>query len=71
MRVYRVEYTDGQGESKGFCHFARLGHAEDVMERYESHAGKDTAKLEVLDIELTEIGVLTALNRYAGHPDNG
>lgn len=75
MRFYRVhDYSPFEG-SGGFEFFTSKAEAlKRALELYdpERHGDdKSTIDIEVVDVTPTKNGILSALNVWASHPDNG
>jgi hypothetical protein len=71
MRFYRVHLMEDSGVSAGFEWFISENKARKRAKSWEGVKSTMSATVESVDIELTEDGVLTALNKYASHNDNG
>ena len=78
MKIYRVEYSIEE-ENEG-CEFfsswaAAAADARDYLEDAVIDDGgfvwSKMADIVELDVELTEEGVIDALNKYASHPNKG
>lgn len=69
MKIYRNSYRGkDDGEHKGYDYFA--------SEREAAHAARDMAdefetETDSFDVPKTKNGIIAALNRHGGHPDNG
>lgn len=66
MTVWRVHFHRDGDESDGFRFYrtykeARAAVAEDPA----------SAPIDKIDVEVSAVGILRALNRHASHPDNG
>lgn len=78
MKVYRVAYSIEE-EEEGYEFFSSRAAADQDAHDYLKDAVIDAggfiwskmADVEELEVELTEKGVLEALNRYASHPNGG
>jgi hypothetical protein len=68
MRVYKVNYRTDD-ESTGATYHGELKHAMDAETRADLNGTK--TEREEFDVEITREGILKALNRHGGHPDNG
>lgn len=80
MKFYRCEVFDAldDGESAGFLFASSKAEMLTLIrEHNERHAENNPSRdnlctePEAIDIEPTKAGILRALRRYAGHPDNG
>ena len=73
MRFYRVRYTYEAGTSLGFEWFTNAYRAQVACRDFYSQRKDEdgSATIETVDIQPTKGGILTALKRYASHPDNG
>lgn len=74
MKFYRVVLRTERDSSQGFEFFTNLAdakraQAEFFRNSYPEHS--PSAEIETIEIVPTKRGILAALNRYAGHPDNG
>jgi hypothetical protein len=70
MKFYRNHYKVDGGISHSFHWFTSKAEAlKDVKEHGERDEDDEIA--EPIDITPTKAGILDALNRYAGHADNG
>lgn len=75
MTFYRVDYRC-QGESKGFTFHTSHADAYKTIQAAVKKGTADALEDGGSDIDRIEVfpdrpGILRALNRYAGHPDNG
>jgi len=78
MKVYRVAYSIEE-ESEGYEFFSSWAAADADARDYLKDAVIDAsgfiwskmADIEEFEVELTEKGILEALNRYASHPNGG
>lgn len=70
MKIYRVSYHDKYGEHKGFSYH---GSKIDAMKSIKDI--EDTGEIEgdynVLDFPRSKKQLISSLNRYCSHPDNG
>lgn len=69
MRIYQVDHTrlDGDG-SGGFSYFSNRRDAQREVTKVKATS---ECQINVLNIKPTKVGIIKALNIYAGHPDNG
>lgn len=78
MKLYQVHLTHSAGESAGYEYFSNLREACIRVRTWrDDHKGIDdvdgsvNATITRIEIDPTKAGILRALNRYAGHNDNG
>ena len=75
FKFYRNHYRTEGGVSAGFQWFTSRAAAEaaakEVYDPAVDDEGNEPEVAKVIEIEPTKRGLLWALNRYAGHPDNG
>lgn len=71
MRFYRVAYFDWDGEHRGYGWFTSHRDANRDARSYERRNEDCDAHVGEVDIMPTKAGILSALNRYASHEDNG
>lgn len=82
MRFYKVSIVDEGDGNKGAEWFRTKREAERCARKKTYYSPRDpsclydmtvnqTAEVEAVDITPTKAGILTALRRYASHPDNG
>jgi hypothetical protein len=68
MRLYRNAYTEKDGnEHQGYEFFVSKESARQAA-KANDECDTDTTVIEVLG---TKAGIVDALNRFGGHPDNG
>ena len=72
MRIYRATFSN-QGESYGFGFYssraAALKECSDIKKLREEE--EITCSIELINVKPTKAGIISALNLYGGHPDNG
>lgn len=69
MKLYKLSFTEkNDNEHKGFAFYSSQREAKKEARKVASH--KD-CEIEAIVVTPTKAGILRALNRYAGHPDNG
>jgi hypothetical protein len=75
MKLYRVAYFNNDGSSHGFGYFSNKRDAEAAGDGYGDMLADrgDSAAYTVSQIEVasTKAGILSALNAYGAHADNG
>lgn len=73
MKIYRVQPRDNYDESQGYVYFSSKRKANKFKVKCKYDAPNNTTDILVEEIEfsLNKKGVLTLLNRWASHPDNG
>ncbi len=70
MKFYRVEVDNFELGHRGFTWFRTLVEAR-KCKRDAIANGHRGSRFTMVEIEPTKSGILTALNSYADHPDNG
>lgn len=68
MKLYRNHVARGGDESCGYEFFTSKAEAVRAARGY---ADKAISVAEPIEITPTKAGIISALNKYAGHPDNG
>ena len=76
MRCYKVEFIgraghEASGQSAGFEFFKSKRDAQRKVSNPEVLIDLIPGPIIPIDVEPTKAGFLHALNRLAGHPDNG
>lgn len=74
MRFYRVHDYEAVNGSHGYLWFTSKAEAEKKARELvaaDPETYDEPLEIEALEVEPTKVGILEALNRYAGHPDNG
>ena len=73
MRFYRLALFEVGDGSHGYEFFTAKADAEKrAREWLAENAGHEPrADVEAIEIEPTKPGILAAMNKYAGHNDNG
>ena len=74
MKVYRNHYTDESGESMGFDFFLTKEEAVEAFRAGQPGLDDESSGAvcaEAIEFRLTRIGAVRALNKLAGHPNNG
>jgi hypothetical protein len=74
MKLYQLHRTHEAGSSAGFEYFASKREAEKAVRDWRNQVNDpvlDGATVQEIEVEPTRAGILSALNRYAGHPNNG
>jgi len=74
MRFYSVHFQNEEG-NRGAEYFANKRDARKAASEWRARAPADTpdhgAVVMEIDVVPTKAGILAALNKYAGHPNNG
>ena len=78
MKIYRLDYRTFQGTSAGFSFHssaraattARL-HAETVSVNNDEPISAKESSVVQISVTPDKAGIIAALNKWAGHPDNG
>lgn len=70
MKIYRVAIYNHQEGHQGFSyHSSKSAAASAIREAIQNgHTGSETEEIEVTT---TKAGIISALNQYGGHADNG
>ena len=75
MKIYRVGYNTNQAASVGFAYFTTKKSAEkslsDFKKEHSDWVDFGSMNIEVEDVEISKAGILSILNQWASHPDNG
>lgn len=72
MKFYRVHYRTRFGGSEGYEWFTSGVEAERAVRRHPVDDGdQNESSFQVVEIDRSKYGLLAALNKYGGHPDNG
>lgn len=72
MKIYRVHSRECQAGSTGYTyHTSKRAASRARQEARQRPDIEDTAIEGPYDLKLTKAGVLAALERFGGHPDNG
>jgi hypothetical protein len=75
MRFYQLSLTHEAGISAGHQYFTSKREAEAALATWRKNSPGDvqdqTGTIEPIEIKPTKAGICRALNRYAGHADNG
>ena len=72
MKFYRNHYSSEGGLSGGFTwHTSRRDAETSAAQTVKNGAEPMLEIAEVIQISAGKTGLLAALNKYAGHPDNG
>lgn len=66
MKLYRVHLVDGNESQFGFKFTSRKAEAESIARDYSPES-----YYESIAVDATLNGIVKALNKYGGHPDNG
>lgn len=67
MKFYRVHFRREDDESEGYTFYT----SKRAAEQGAREGVEGQSEITVLNIEPTKHGILRALNKYGGHPDNG
>jgi hypothetical protein len=71
LKFYRITLTHNNGESAGFGWRTSERDAKQRVTEWKREGDSNAAEYKVVDIVPTREGILSALHRYASHPDNG
>ena len=71
MKFYRVSLFGDTQVSFGFEFFSTKREALRKVREEKTEDGIDDAVMDEINVTPTKAGILTALKRYASHPDNG
>lgn len=75
MRFYQLHRTHEAGVSAGYSYYASKREAQSALATWRKNSPGDvqdqTGTIEPIEVTPTRAGILAALNRYAGHADNG
>jgi hypothetical protein len=72
MKFYRVRHYVEGGSSGGFSWCTTKRDAlKAAAEHHKMCPAEQPSEIEEIDIRPTKNGLLSALNQYADHPDNG
>lgn len=76
MKLYRVDYRHECNTSFGFTYHGSRKEARKVLREAVKKGTADPVEyggsdIEQIIVQPTKRGILAALNKYAGHPDNG
>jgi hypothetical protein len=70
MKIYRVAWSDAVGESRGYSfHSSRRDASIDCKRMLKANGS--IGQVRVVNVAPTRRGIISALNKLAGHPDNG
>jgi hypothetical protein len=71
MRFYQIHIRCENGSSAGFEYFTNKEEAQKCLRENIENDPKEDHSIKVIEIKPTKYGILSALNIYASHPDNG
>lgn len=71
MNLYRVCCSTFENSSQGFSWHTSKERAQSALKEFQRCHLEDQSTIERVTIALTKDGVMTALRKYASHPDNG
>lgn len=75
MKIYRVGYFINSESSQGFGYFSNKKDAKASLVEFKEKEGEDyddgRSSIQELKIELNKKSVLSFLNAWSSHPDNG
>lgn len=72
MKVYRLHVREHHAGSTGYLFFSSKHIAENAKRQAAAGIGVEAVSMDgPHEIQLTKVGVLRALNHFAGHPNNG
>ena len=69
MKIYRVAYRNAFSEHQGYEYFSNKADAVKADNKNKGNNTRDD--IQEIEIILTKKGVISALNQFASHPDNG
>ncbi len=72
MKIYQVSYGDCIEGHRGYSYYSSRAKAVKAINDFKRKGENFQASLlDESDVEISKAGILEALNRYAGYPDNG
>lgn len=71
MILYRISVVTEHGEHKGYHHAGSYKEALGKILKLEKMWGVGSIDYERIQVLPGKKGLIAALNRFAGHPDNG
>jgi hypothetical protein len=69
MKIYRVHIRAKDSRSIEYRYFAAKREAQKYLRTNTRNKWEDD--FDVIDAEISRLGLLAALNTYGSHPDNG
>lgn len=69
MKVYQVAYRDNYSEHNGYEYFLNKLEAKKADNKNKGNPTRDD--IEEIEFKLSKKGILSLLNQYASHNDNG
>lgn len=67
MKIYRVHHKNNAGESIGYVYCKTITEAKNSKESNEA----DNASIEETELAMNQWDLISYLNHYAKHPNNG
>jgi len=71
MRFYKLHLKSHTNGSVGYEFFANREAADKRWREWGKEADHYFADIDTIDVTPTKAGILSALNDFAGHPNNG
>jgi hypothetical protein len=71
MRFYQVHIHVDHGSSGGFEYFTTEDKAKQCVREHKQNNPNEDYPINIIEIKPTLAGIVSALNVYASHPDNG
>jgi hypothetical protein len=69
MKIYRVTLDRKNGDGSGGFQYCRT---KREAKSFSDSVSKDNeCRIDVIEVKVNAVGILSALNSYGGHPDNG
>jgi len=75
MKIYQLHRTHEAGVSAGYSYFTSRRAAQQALSIWRRNSAGDVedqmGTIEQIEVAPGRHGIVEALNRYGGHPDNG
>jgi hypothetical protein len=72
MKIYKVTLYDCVEGNQGYTfHGSKRAATQRAAEFRRDNADDRSTEIDIITVKTDRAGILDALNRYAGHPDNG
>lgn len=72
MKIYRASFRDDFNEHKGYQYFTSKTKAGLIQKKHNNKLDKvNREEVEEIEFTLSKAGIISLLNQYASHPDNG
>ena len=72
MKIYRASFRDNFHEHQGYEYFTSKAKAEKAQKKHNANQEEENRdSVEEIEFSLTKADIVSLLNQYAGHPDNG